>query len=168
MDNEIWLPVVGQEGFYEVSNFGRVRSLFFKNGVVFKLRTIPKVLKTFTSKQRRVHAPLWGKWKTVHRLVAMAFIPNPNDKPEVNHKDGNPGNNLADNLEWCTSSENKRHAFATGLKRQSTAKFDSTFIATVRRELATHTGTQRALAAKLGIRPQELCKIKHGSIYMHY
>lgn len=53
----------------------------------------------------------------VHRLVAQVFISNTDNKPEVNHKDGNKFNNLADNLEWCTTSENVKHAFDTGLKR---------------------------------------------------
>jgi len=59
-----------------------------------------------------------GKHYTIHRLMAIAFIPNPDNKRCVNHKDGNKLNNLIDNLEWCTHSENNKHAFTIGLKCQ--------------------------------------------------
>lgn len=58
----------------------------------------------------------FAKTMRVHRLVAMMYLPNPNNWPEVNHKDGNKDNNRVDNLEWCTSSYNQKHAYATGLK----------------------------------------------------
>lgn len=61
------------------------------------------------------------KRELVHRLVAQAFVPNPQGKPAINHKDGNPRNNRADNLEWCTQRENVHHAIRTGLWDQKRA-----------------------------------------------
>ena len=72
------------------------------------------------------HVELWKdnsrKTCMIHRLVAQAFIPNPEGKPEINHKDGDRNNNHVDNLEWCTSSENSYHAYRTGLAKPKNAK----------------------------------------------
>jgi NUMOD4 motif/HNH endonuclease len=101
--DEIWKPVAGWEGHYEVSDQGRVRSI--KKGA--RLMTgIPDsdgyLLIKLSAAPRRKLAKL-------HRLVAIAFIPNEGQLPEVNHKDGNKANNRKENLEWSTTADNLHH-----------------------------------------------------------
>lgn len=137
---EIWKPVIGFEGLYEVSNFGRVKSLE-KTGTIFTGRGKPR--KEYTRPEQIIHGWLQeyqrvemrknGKSYTevVHRLVAQAFVPNPHNKEQVNHIDENKLNNLADNLEWMTHIENVNHG--TGIKRRS-AKQSKPIIAFNKRE----------------------------------
>lgn len=101
-----------QNGLFEVNELGEVYRV--KNG--------EKVLATQTKtggehNYRVVTAFKDGKQKCfyVHRLVAEAFIPNPENLPEISHIDGNPGNNRVENLQWCTRQQNKQHAYRTGL-----------------------------------------------------
>ncbi len=107
---EIWKPIVGTKGFIEVSSEGRVRSL---------LRGSPRVLKTQTDKKGyhrlRVTIEREKMCYKVHREVAKAFIPNHDNLPQVNHKDGNKSNNAVDNLEWISNKDNAHHAIENGL-----------------------------------------------------
>lgn len=120
-DEEIWKPVKGYEDFYEVSNFGEVRSydrmVSNGNGFYLKKGRLMKNSPTSTGyyKIRLTNKQGVGKEYKVHRLVAFAFIPNPENKPFINHIDGNPINNHVSNLEWCTQSENMYHAYETRL-----------------------------------------------------
>ena len=109
---EIWKTINGYEGLYEVSNLGRVRSLDrcvkYSNGQTHIHRgriLVPGISKTgymqvCLCKNGKMKHPL------VHRLVADAFLENPGNLPQINHKDENPSNNVVENLEWCTPDYN--------------------------------------------------------------
>lgn len=120
---EIWKDIKGYEGLYQVSNLGRVKStereILCSNQYVKFKRTYPEIVLSAYSlehnyKQVTISKNGVNKGFLVHRLVAEAFIPNPGNKPEVNHIDGDPSNNSADNLEWVTRSENMTHALSLG------------------------------------------------------
>ena len=115
---EVWKDIKGYEGCYQVSSLGNVKSKKKWNG--HKYITDEKILKPSMSTTGYYKVKLSnGKPKRdlkIHRLVAEAFINNDLSKPFVNHKDGNKLNNCIDNLEWCTASENVKHAIETGLK----------------------------------------------------
>ena len=107
---EEWRDIKGYEGRYQISSEGRVRSLdrIGKNGYSYK----GKILKPRPTKRGYIKANLSGKIYAVHRLVAQAFIPNPNNYPVVNHKDENPSNNCIENLEWCDVKYNINYGTA--------------------------------------------------------
>lgn len=109
---EEWKAVSFLENKFEVSNFGRIRNSKTK-----------KIRKTSNSKRGYPVFSAWinGKRKliNVHKCVAVEFIPNPKDLPQVNHIDGNKENNHIENLEWCTARENNIHARETGLHKSN-------------------------------------------------
>lgn len=99
---EQWRDVPGYEGFYQVSNQGQVRRT--KSGRLLKPHNSGNgYLQAMLSKDNR------RNYQLIHRLVALAFIPNPEGKPQVNHKNGVKSDNSVHNLEWCTMSENLLH-----------------------------------------------------------
>lgn len=116
-DQEVWRPVKGYEDRYEVSSMGRVRSLPNRER---STRNRIVVLRPYVGDDGYPFVTIWRNGKkrkcTIHRLVAGAFIPNPEDKPQVNHIDGNKDNNRVSNLEWVTAAENVQHAFRVGLQ----------------------------------------------------
>ncbi|WP_242227195.1 NUMOD4 domain-containing protein [Bacillus cereus group sp. BfR-BA-01315] len=109
---EIWKDIEGYEGYYQVSNTGKIKN-----------KRNSRIRKNCLTKYGYLNVQLLisGKDKTfqVHRLVAQAFIPNPNNKTQVNHIDGNKLNNNIDNLEWVTPKENMKHAWDIGLYKDS-------------------------------------------------
>lgn len=121
---EEWRDIIGYEGLYQVSNFGRIKSLrrkvFPKTGAKpYWIKERIKVDHISTGGYRMISLNKQGKSHEyhVHRLVAQAFIPNPNNYPTINHKDENVINNHVDNLEWCTQAYN--NSYKDRLKRQA-------------------------------------------------
>ena len=118
---EIWLPVCHEtfSEHYLVSNKGRVKSLYKSLGSVKNSSDGNEFISLINHSEGYKCVALSHNGMTkrffVHRLVAEAFIPNPNNLPQVNHIDGNKQNNCVSNLEWCTARENIRHAIDTGL-----------------------------------------------------
>ena len=111
---EEWRPVVGYEGLYEVSNMGRVKSVERTAWCGNGYRTVhERILRTRKNRYGYVIVNLYqeGKMKTccIHRLVAESFIPNPDNLPDINHKDEDKTNNNVDNLEWCSRSYNNTY-----------------------------------------------------------
>lgn len=120
--NEIWKDIEGYSGLYQISNLGRVKSLG-RRGKGCSLKD--RILKPMINKDGYHLVNLKdinhvAKWFTVHRLVALHFIPNPNDYKEINHKDEVKGNNIDTNLEWCTRDYNV--SYGTVIERQSNNK----------------------------------------------
>lgn len=112
MMNEIWRNIEGFDGKYQVSNQGRIRSMWRNNQYKTHIGT-PTILKLITHRQGYLYVLLSKDGKQtkhyIHRLVAEAFLPNPNNLPQINHKDENKSNNIVDNLEWCDGKYNSNY-----------------------------------------------------------
>ena len=162
--DEAWLDVVGYEGLYKVSNYGRVKSFQGRDERLLTIDTNnANYAKVLLSKDGR------GKTLLVHRLVATAFIPNSNNKPQVNHKNGNKLDNRVENLEWSTCSENTQHAYDTGLAKSlrgvdnGAAKLTSEQIAEIRSTciIGDKNFGLRSLAKKFKVSEHTIYRIVH-------
>ena len=175
--SERWAPMPNFEKFYEVSNFGNVRSkdrlVLSKNGTkrLFKGKDLTLSLNnikyfTICAKIREMGA---NKTLTVHRLVALAFIPNPENKPQVNHINGIKTDNRVENLEWVTATENLNHAFKMGLLADKNAfEYPNTTLTRDQvleiRELFK-TKTNKEIAHKYNVSKEIISKLKNGRTY---
>jgi len=172
MIRQIWIPIIDFENFYEVSEYGDIKSIPRTVGSRIRSTGVntrylsEKLLIHDENKQGYLRVTLAkngvNKRFAVHRLVAMAFIPNPENKPAINHKDGNKKNNHYSNLEWCTNSENNKHAHKTGLNngRLGKSKYSIAIQETVITMLRAGNSTHQA-SRITGIPQTSIIKIKN-------
>jgi len=166
INGEIWKDIVGYEGIYMVSNFGRVKSLYRQQKNKSSLfTTFEKLRKLYINEYYVFNTGVTGSTKTirVHRAIAQCFIPNPENKPCVNHIDGNKLNNSIENLEWVTFKENTVHGVQNGLikvygENSHWAKLVESQVI----DIYTSKESTRELAGRYGVNDETIRKIKIG------
>lgn len=171
---EVIRAIPGLEGRYSVTSLGRVFSHVYRHrdltAELAQARHPEGYMRVKLSAMNR------GSPTPVHRLVAMAFHANPKRLPQVNHIDGNKGNNLAANLEWVDNAGNQQHAFATGLQVSRRGSSHHAAILTeeqvleIKHELASTPkvkGRQTRIAARYGITNYCVFDIEHGKSWTH-
>ncbi|MFW5517303.1 MAG: NUMOD4 domain-containing protein [Segatella copri] len=168
---EIWKDIEGYEGLYQVSNFGRVRSLrhLVKCRGGYRMHTGKTLTPCFDNNYFHVTLHKNGKRniQLIHRLVAGAFLTNTKNLPQVNHKDGNKLNNNVDNLEWCSTRENCLHAFRLGLNNPQITHYRG--VKAFRCDNNSFVGefdSIHSAAKKLGLNVAHVCSVLHGR-YKH-
>ena len=168
---EVFKPVRKYEGYYEVSNLGRVKSLVRQVRNRSGVYQIPeRILTVGKSKAGYATVKLCkadkGKTVFLHRILAEAFIPNPENLPEVNHKNGIKFDYRMENLEWCNRSYNLKEAFRIGLmsvrgEKNGRAKLNNEKVSEIR-DLFKRGKTNREIAKDYGVSGQNINRIRNG------
>lgn len=166
--NEIWKPVVGFEGLYEVSNLGNIKSLNYcrtgQKKILKCLRHISGYLQISLRKNNQSYKI------TIHKIVATAFVENPNNYTEINHKDEDKTNNSANNLEWCTHKDNCNYGSRTERTiRTRNEKGSLSAERTVRQytldgKLVGEYRSQSEASRKFGIKASDISKCTHRKV----
>lgn len=168
---EIWKDIENYEGIYQVSNLGRVKSLERKHN------PIEKIMTAYVNHSNGYFQIGLKKNKTrtmnkVHRLVALAFLSNPENKKTVNHIDGNKLNNNVENLEWATYSENVTHAYQNKLnhgvgskgEKNGSAKLTKNDVLEIR---SNQCKSLKELAVEYNVSKTTISRIKHRLLWSH-
>lgn len=174
---ETWRDIPGYKGLYQVSSLGRVKSMkrFRICGRGGKQPLPEKIRLVGTDPKTHYHSVLLCKNSIrkgflVHRLVALAFIPNPKGKAQVNHKDGDKSNNRIENLEWVTCKENHKHAHENGLglkgSQVGTSKYTESIVKGIIHDLVSGLIPTEA-ARNAGVKPNIVYGIVYGTSWKH-
>ena len=168
---EVWKDVIGFEGLYQVSNWGRAKSMprmvSWRGripGVILKKRFIKSGSKLIYNS-----LCLWkdgvASYHLLHRLIAKAFIPNPENKPQVNHKDLDTLNNNSANLEWTTCLENHRHGRVSRTNGVEAKHVKLTRAAVL--DIRTRTEPYQAYMEKYGVAQSTISCVQRGTTWAH-
>ena len=174
---EIWKDIKGYEGLYCVSNLGNIKSIkravTYSNGIisVFKERILIQETININYKRVTLSKNNSASRFQVHRLVALYFIPNPENKPCVNHIDGNASNNNVKNLEWCTYSENERHSYDVLGKINSNRKLNQKQVEYIRTNCIkgisqNHFYSAESIAKRFGVNKTTVLNVLKQKYYI--
>ena len=166
MRKEVWKDVVGYEGFYEVSDMGNVRD---KRIMVVRKATVNKVGYSVVGLTANGNRKLF----LLHRLIALAFIDNPENKPQINHKNGVKTDNYLSNLEWVTNKENAIHATEMGLKdydkirgvKNHNNKLSESDVREIRRDYIEGVTAKKIFATKYNVASASIGQIVRREIW---
>src|SRR3990167_6659485 len=173
---EIWKDIKGYEWFYQVSNLGGVKSL---SRLIKRKVWTPyngKALKGHNDKDGYLKVLIRNneivKYLFIHRLVAISFMENQYNKPQVNHIDGNKKNNVVENLEWCSAHENRLHAYKIGLQskvgeKHHMVKLKEKNIFKIRNLFASGKMKQREIAQNFNVTPHTISDIHTRRSWTH-
>jgi len=170
LEGEEWKDVEGFEGYYQVSSEGRLKSLERTIKVRGFERFIDEKILVWTMDRRGYHRVLVSKKgkqsnRAAHRLVATAFIPNPENKKTVNHKNGIKTDNRVENLEWNTNYENIGHAIANELIKKGVKKRKLSIDQVKEIKYGCHNMLHREIAAMYGINQDSIWSIRSGKTW---